>query len=250
MRKATVGTAGGLLITSGLVLGTSASAAAAPAAPADRIFRGEVSSDTAPDCTEAKCVALTFDDGPGKYTDELLDVLDEHDAKATFYVLGSKIGHFEDTVERMAEDGHEVGNHTWDHDDLATLSADQIKDDLERTDRAIADVTGEKPATMRPPYGSLNDTAREAIHHPILLWDVDTLDWQHRDSDKIVDITLNGTDQGSVVLFHDIHESSVEAIPDVLDGLAEQDYQFVTVSDLFEGDLEPGTAYSDARPEQ
>jgi peptidoglycan/xylan/chitin deacetylase (PgdA/CDA1 family) len=195
-------------------------------------------------------VALTFDDGPGKYTDELLDVLDEHDAKATFYVLGSNIDNFEDTVERMAEDGHEVGNHTWDHDDLATLSADQIKDDLERTDRAIADVTGEKPATMRPPYGSLSDTAREAIHHPILLWDVDTLDWQHRDSDKILDITLDETDQGSVVLFHDIHESSVDAIPDVLDELAEQDYEFVTVTDLFEDDLEPGTAYSDARPEQ
>ncbi|GAA1077873.1 polysaccharide deacetylase family protein [Nocardiopsis exhalans] len=250
MRKATVGTTGSLLLASGLVLSASVPAAAAPTAPADRIFRGEDSSDRAPDCTEAKCVALTFDDGPGEYTDELLDVLDEHDAKATFYVLGSKIGKFEDTVERMAEDGHEVGNHTWDHEDLATLSADQIKDDLERTDRAIADVTGEKPATMRPPYGSLSDTAREAIHHPILLWDVDTLDWQHRDSDKILDITLDETDQGSVVLFHDIHESSVDAIPDVLDELADQDYEFVTVTDLFEDDLEPGTAYSDARPKQ
>ena len=237
IRKATVGTTGGLLITSGLLLGAAAPAAAAP-------------SDGAPDCTEVKCVALTFDDGPGQYTDELLDVLYEHDAKATFYVLGSKVDHFKGEVKRMAKEGHEVGNHTWDHDDLATLSAEQIKDDLTRTDEAIAEITGEEPATMRPPYGSLNDTAREAIDHPMLLWDVDTLDWQNRDADKILDITLDETDDGSVVLFHDIHETSVDAIPDVLDELADQEYHFVTVSDLFEDDLESGTAYSDARPKQ
>src|SRR5690606_26115302 len=147
-------------------------------------------------------------DGPGEYTDELLDILEEHNARATFYLLGSKVGGHKDEVRRMAEEGHEVGNHTWKHDDLATLSADEIKDDAERTDEAIAEVTGEKPRTMRPPYGSLDDTAREAVEQPIVLWDVDTLDWQNRDVGKILDITKDETADGSVILLHDIHETS------------------------------------------
>ena len=234
MRKASVGTAGGLLAASGLLLGSAAPAAATP-------------PEEAPDCTEVKCVALTFDDGPGRYTDELLDMLDEHDAKATFYLLGSNVDRYADEVRRMSHEGHEIGNHTWKHDDLTTLSADQIKDDLARTDEAVFEVTGQRPATMRPPYGSLDDTAREAIDHPMVLWDVDTLDWQHRDGDRILDITLDQTGDGSVVLFHDIHQTSVDAIPDVLDGLADRGYHFVTVTDLFDGGLELGTAYTDAR---
>ncbi len=235
MHKTTVGTAGGLLITSGLLLGAAAPASAAP------------TPEKSPDCSKVKCVALTFDDGPGKYTDELLDSLGEHSANATFYLLGSNVGDYEEVVERMAEEGHEVGNHTWDHDDLATLSADQIKDDAQRTDRAIADITGEKPRTMRPPYGSLNDTVREAVEQPIMLWDVDTLDWQNRDADKILDIAKDETAEGSVILLHDIHETSVDAVPDLLDELAGDGYHFVTVSYLFDGELEVGTAYSDAR---
>ncbi|WP_460746658.1 polysaccharide deacetylase family protein [Nocardiopsis oceani] len=234
MHKTRFAAVSGLLIASGLVVGPAAPAAAAPA-------------DETPDCTEDKCVALTFDDGPGQYTDELLDMLDEHDAKATFYVLGSNVDSFTDEVERMAEDGHEVGNHTWDHADLTTISAEEIEEDLDRTDEAISEITGEDPGTMRPPYGALNDTARDAIDHPVLLWDVDTLDWQSRDSDKILDVTLDETTDGSVVLFHDIHETSVDAIPDVLEELEDEDYEFVTVSDLFDDELEPGTAYTDAR---
>ncbi|WP_017586286.1 polysaccharide deacetylase family protein [Nocardiopsis ganjiahuensis] len=237
MHRTTVGTAGGLLITSGLLLGAAAPAAAAPS---------DVSAKS-PDCSKVKCVALTFDDGPGEYTDELLDILEEHNARATFYLLGSKVGSHKAEVRRMAEEGHEVGNHTWKHDDLATLSADEIKDDAERTDEAIAEVTGEKPRTMRPPYGSLDDTAREAVEQPIVLWDVDTLDWQNRDVDKILDITKDETADGSVILLHDIHETSVDAVPGLLDELKGDDFHFVTVSYLFDGDLEAGTAYSDAR---
>ena len=224
---------GGLLTTTGLLTLT-----AAPAAADVR---------QAPDCAEVECVALTFDDGPGEHTDELLDMLDEHDAKATFYVLGSKIDAYTDVVRRMVDQDHEVGNHTWDHADLATLSADQIKDDLKRTDQAIERATGQEPATMRPPYGSLDDTARGAIDKPMLLWDVDTLDWQHRDPAKTVDITTRETGQGSVVLFHDIHKTSVEAIPEVLDRLSDEGYEFVTVSEMMGSDMVGGTAYSDAR---
>ncbi|MDE3722841.1 polysaccharide deacetylase family protein [Nocardiopsis sp. N85] len=236
--KIALGATGGLAVAASVLLFPAAPAAA------DTTLSAEAKNL---DCAQVECVALTFDDGPGPHTDEVLDALDDHDAKATFYVLGSKVGDFTDTVERMADEGHEVGNHTWDHDDLATLSGDAIRDDLARTDKAIEDVTGETPTTMRPPYGSLNDTAREAIDKPIVLWDVDTLDWQSRDSDAVTDVTLQETDKGSVVLFHDIHESTVDAVPDILDGLAEDGYRFVTVSELAGEDMEPGTAITDAR---
>jgi len=199
-------------------------------------------------CEEVKCIALTFDDGPGEYTDELLDTLEENDALATFYVLGSKVEGNTGTLERMRDGGHEIGNHSWKHDDLAGLSADDIEKDMDRTDEAIREVTGEDPQSMRPPYGSLDDTVRETVDQPMVLWDVDTLDWQSRDSDAVTEETLDNAAPGSVVLFHDIHESTVDAIPDVLEGLAQDGYHFVTVDDLFgEDEMEPGSAYSDAR---
>lgn len=234
-----------LAATGGLTL----AALLAPAAPAnaDTTLSTQAKSIQRTDCAKDKCVALTFDDGPGRYTDKVLDALADHDAKATFYLLGSNVDNFPDTVERMADEGHEIGNHSWKHDDLATLSATDIENDLERTDKAIEDITGEKPATMRPPYGSLDDTARQAIDKPIVLWDVDTLDWQSRDTGAVTDIALQETRRGSIVLFHDIHESTANAVPDILDGLAEDGYEFVTVSDLAGDRLEPGVAITDAR---
>ena len=231
MHRAAVG---GVLATTGLLSLTTLPAAAE-------------TERTTPDCDNVKCVALTFDDGPGRYTDELLDILDENDAKATFYLLGSKLDSYTEEVERMVDEDHEVGNHTWDHADLADLSAGEIKEDLDRTDKAIKDVTGQMPTTMRPPYGSLSDTARETIDKPMLLWDVDTLDWQHRDPETTVDIAAEETDEGSVLLFHDIHETTVDAIPDVLDTLSVDGYEFVTVDEMMGSEVESGSAYSDAR---
>ncbi|WP_435113831.1 polysaccharide deacetylase family protein [Nocardiopsis synnemataformans] len=200
------------------------------------------------DCQRLKCVALTFDDGPGEHTDRLLDSLAEYDAHATFYVLGSLVDEFPAPVERMAEEGHELGNHTWKHDDLAKMSADEIRKDIERTNAAVREVTGSDPLTIRPPYGSLNGTVRKTVEQPLVLWDVDTLDWKSRDSEDVSSEALDNTVPGSVVLFHDIHETSVEAIPDVLAGLHRQGYHFVTVSDIFgyQG-MESGDVYTDAR---
>lgn len=202
-----------------------------------------------PDCTKVDCVALTFDDGPGEHTDRLLDILGEHDAKATFYLLGSQVDEYKDEVKRMVMDGHEIGSHSWEHADLTTLSTDEIEDDLDRTDKAINNIIDKDPVTVRPPYGALNDTVRQAVDRPIMLWDVDTLDWQHHNGDKIVDIAGKETSPGSVLLLHDIHKTTVDAVPAVLETLSEDDYEFVTIGDLFQEDLEPGTVYSDARSE-
>ncbi|WP_239643876.1 polysaccharide deacetylase family protein [Nocardiopsis kunsanensis] len=201
-----------------------------------------------PDCSVDRCIALTFDDGPGEHTGRLLDTLDAHGARATFYVLGSKVTDAPGTVERMADEGHEVGNHTWDHPDLTELSQEEIRSELGRTDKAIAAATGSRPKTVRPPYGALDGTVRESVTQPLLLWDVDTLDWQSLDADAVTDAAVEGATEGSVVLFHDIHESTVEAIPHVLRELSAQGYTFVTVGELFDAqDMEPGSAYSDAR---
>lgn len=201
------------------------------------------------DCERLKCVALTFDDGPGEYTDELLDTLDDYDAQATFYLLGSLVGEFPEAVERMAAEGHEVGNHTWEHGDLATMSGAEVTEDVARTNAAIRGVLGTEPRTVRPPYGSLNDTVRQAVDQPLILWDVDTLDWQSLDAGAVSEQALTHAVPGSVVLFHDIHQSSVQAIPSVLEQLHQQGYHFVTVGDMFGGaGLEPGRVYTDARP--
>ncbi|MEV2275523.1 polysaccharide deacetylase family protein [Nocardiopsis sp. NPDC049922] len=201
------------------------------------------------DCQRLKCVALTFDDGPGEHTDDLLDTLDEYDAKATFYVLGSLVGEFPEALERMAAEGHELGNHTWDHDDLSGKSAEAVESDMARTNRAVRDVIGSDPPSMRPPYGALNGTVRKSVGLPIILWDVDTMDWRSRDTDEVAAYAIEHSTSGSVVLFHDIHESSVRAIPDVLTELHRQGFHFVSVTELFDGTLEPGDVYTDARHE-
>ncbi|MFD6100234.1 polysaccharide deacetylase family protein [Nocardiopsis flavescens] len=200
------------------------------------------------DCSRLKCVALTFDDGPGEHTGRLLDMLAEYDARATFYVLGSLVSEFPEVVERTHAEGHEMGNHSWKHDDLAGKSESGVADDIGRTNEAVREVTGIDPPTIRPPYGSLNGTVRKSVEQPLILWDVDTMDWQSRDTDKVAGHALDNTVPGSVVLFHDIHPSTVDAVPEVLEGLHRQGYHFVTVTDLFGLEaLSPGDVFTDAR---
>ncbi|WP_241474695.1 polysaccharide deacetylase family protein [Nocardiopsis xinjiangensis] len=195
-----------------------------------------------------KCIALTFDDGPGAYTDLLLDTLNEHEAAATFYVLGSKVADNTGTLQRMSAEGHEIGNHTWDHQDLTELSSQEIQSELQRTDQAITRATGEEPGTVRPPYGALDQTVRQSVNQPMLLWDVDTRDWESLDSAQVTDAAVQEAAEGSVLLFHDIHASTVEAIPGVLQELEKDGYEFVTVEQLFDGhSMESGSAYSNAR---
>ena len=227
-----------MLLAGGLLLAGPAAASA------------DTSADAAegPDCSVDKCIALTFDDGPGPYTDLLLDTLNEHEAAATFYVLGSKVADNTGTLQRMSAEGHEIGNHTWDHQDLTELPSQEIESELQRTDQAITQATGDEPGTVRPPYGALDQTVRQSVNQPMLLWDVDTRDWESLDSAQVTNVAVQEAAEGSVLLFHDIHASTVEAIPDVLQELKKDGYEFVTVEQLFdEHSMEPGSAYSNAR---
>ncbi|WP_051065441.1 polysaccharide deacetylase family protein [Nocardiopsis potens] len=201
------------------------------------------------DCDRVPCVALTFDDGPGEHTARLLDELDAYSAKATFYLLGQLVAEDPGVVRRIRDEGHELGNHSWKHDDLAGKSGGAVADDLERTAEAIEEAAGAPPLTVRPPYGSFNGTTLENAGAPVLLWDVDTLDWQSRDSGKVADTAVEDARPGSVVLMHDIHASTVDAVPEILRRLHAEGFHFVTVQELFAGTgLEDGTAYH-SRPD-
>ncbi|MFI7108802.1 polysaccharide deacetylase family protein [Nonomuraea sp. NPDC050227] len=200
-----------------------------PAKPAEPAEAGK------PDCRKVKCVALTFDDGPGPYTGTLLRHLAKYQAHATFFVVGQNVGLHPDVVRRTVEAGHELGNHTWSHPDLTRLSPAAIRSQLARTDQAVKSAAGVVPGLVRPPYGATDGDVRRQAHRPLVLWSVDTLDWRYRDSARVARVSLKRVRPGSVILFHDIHPTTVKALPRVLKGLSARGYRFVTVSELFGG---------------
>jgi len=199
-------------------------------------------------------VALTFDDGPSIYTNMILDVLEEHGGRVTFCVLGNRIQYHPDTLRRAVELGSEVIGHSWDHSDLARLNANAITSQITRTTEAIAEVIGHPPPTIfRAPYGNTNSrvisTSRD-LGYSLLHWSVDPQDWQHRDADWIYDFILNRVIDGGIVVLHDVHTTTMEAMVRVIPRLIAEGFQLVTASELiayFYGDLEPGEIYQGLR---
>lgn len=197
----------------------------------------------APDCLKVKCVALTFDDGPGASTGRLLDILAEKRVHATFFVLGKQVRLHPDLVQRAVEDGHEIGDHTWDHKPLTSLPAPRILRQIDRTADEIENAAGIRPDVMRPPVGAINGSVAKLIGLPAILWSVDTRDWQHRDTEKVVDAVREQARAGAVVLMHDIYPATVDAVPRVIDQLRADGYALVTIRELFDTRLKPGRIY-------
>ena len=182
-----------------------------------------------------KVIALTFDDGPGPYTAQLLDILDQHGAKATFFLIGSKVSAQADVLRRMHARGHQLGNHSWSHPELPKLPVGQIAGEIDRTNDAIKQATGVKPTVMRPPYGAVNSVVLEQLRlrgMSSILWSVDTRDWADRNSDIVCSRAVAGAHPGAIILMHDIHQTSVNAVPCTLNALKQQGYSFVTVQGL------------------
>lgn len=180
-----------------------------------------------------KRVALTFDDGPhNTNTPKILELLDKYNAKATFFMLGTRVDFYPDIAKEIVERGHEPGNHTWHHRDLTTLSKAEINLEIERTNVAIKKATGKEPILYRPPYGSINNQVREAVNKPAILWTVDTLDWKSRNAHKVLKEVQKNVEDGSIILMHDIHDTTVEAVALVLEFLDKEGYECVTVSEL------------------
>jgi len=191
-------------------------------------------------------VAITFDDGPGKYTGQLLDALQEYGIKVTFFVQGQFVESRPDLIQRMHAEGHRIGNHTYSHKFLSQVSSDVRRSQLMSTSDAIERVTGSRPTIMRPPggYGS------EAVYveageqgMATIFWDIDPADWKksNKNVNYVCNYLLNHTQKGKIILLHDIHETTVEGFIRALPQLIEHGFTFVTVDELVQ--LEPGDVY-------
>lgn len=192
-------------------------------------------------------VALTFDDGPGPYTERLLKCLKENNAVATFFVVGSSVGRYKDTVKKAYQMGCEIGNHSWDHPQLTQLDGASLAAQISNTNQAIRSATGHNPTLLRPPYGSYNSTVAAAAGMPLILWEVDTLDWKTRNVQSNIQAVLSGAKDGAIILMHDIHLPTVVAAESIIPQLKKKGYQLVTVSELAKykkKTLRNGSAYS------
>ena len=178
-------------------------------------------------------LALTYDDGPGQYTDQLLDCLEENNAHATFFMLGQLISSYPDVPKRMLEIGCELGSHSWDHTQLTTIGIDQAVKQYTDTDAALIEACGQASTVARAPYGSYNQEIIEAVGKPFFMWSLDSLDWSLLDAQQDYDSIMNGdlTD-GSIILMHDIHEPSVQASLQIIPELVNRGYKLVTLSEM------------------
>lgn len=183
---------------------------------------------------EDKVVALTFDDGPSKYTKDILDILKKYDACGTFFLIGNKVSFYGEVLREMLSEENEIGNHSYDHKYLTRLSEEEVKDEINKTQDEIKRVTGYTPTLFRPTYGGYNNTLKSYIDLTFVLWDVDSRDWSVKSTEGIMYNVFKDVKSGSIILFHDNHEYSVNALPSVIKELKKQGYKFVTVSELLE----------------
>jgi peptidoglycan-N-acetylglucosamine deacetylase len=182
-------------------------------------------------------IAMTFDDGPHpENTPRLLNMLSERNIKATFYVIGRSVDLYPQVVRRTVAEGHEIGNHSNTHRLLSKLSDDEIRKELSSCRDAVVRAADVQPRTMRPPYGGLLQRQREWVHaeynYPIILWSVDPLDWKRPGPSVVSSRILAGASNGGIVLAHDLHSQTVDAMPATLDALLRRGFKFVTVSQL------------------
>ena len=180
-------------------------------------------------------LALTFDDGPGEYTQELLDCLEENNAHATFFMLGQNVSVYPDAPKRMLEIGCEIGSHSWDHTQLTTIDLDAVAKQFSDTDNALIEACGQAASVARAPYGDGNTDIYNTVAKPFFMWSLDTEDWRLMDADADYDAVMNGdlTD-GSIILMHDIHQPSVQAAIRFIPELVAKGYKLVTVSEMAE----------------
>lgn len=191
-------------------------------------------------------VAVTYDDGPGPYTDSILSVLEKYNVRATFFAVGSNIAKRHTILKRAVSLGCEIGNHTWNHINLKKASLDEITQQITSTNDAIYNAIGAYPTLYRPTYGSYNESVLSAVPMPAILWSIDTLDWKTRNAESTINCIANQVRDGSIILMHDIHQATAVAAEGVIKHLLKQGYQLVTVSELLSaryGEIVNGKKY-------
>lgn len=194
----------------------------------------EAAQSTAPPVVDdgQKYVAITFDDGPSKYTNKLLDILDKHSVKATFYIVGERISYYPEYLKRAADSGHAFGNHSWDHSNLSKLSDEQKRANLQQTSDKLFEVCGKRPTTIRPPGGNWDRSVKVFDGCNVVYWSVDPEDWKYRNTETVVNNIMSQVGNKSIILLHDLYETSVDAADIVIGKLKEQGYTFVTVDEM------------------
>lgn len=200
------------------------------------------------DDSEYEYVALTFDDGPSKYTDELVDLLNDYNVQATFFVLGYNCKNYPDALTKIIDSGHEIAIHGETHTSFTKLTLEQVNAEITNTTDYIESLGFTASPLVRPPYGSLNEELKQGIDYPFILWSIDTEDWKTKDKEQIKAEIIDNIEAGSIILMHDtsaVHEVNMEVLREILPELTEE-YHFVTVSDLanyYDKNLESGKAY-------
>ncbi|TDE23960.1 polysaccharide deacetylase family protein [Nonomuraea mesophila] len=201
------------------------------------------------DCAQVKCVALTFDDGPGKYAGKLLDTLKKYDVKATFFLEGQYVKSRPSYVKRMVAEGHELGNHSYTHPDFRKVEKWDVRAEIKKTQEAVKKAAGVEPKLLRPPYGmvdlQVSDVATE-FGMPIILWTGGNEDWSSKNATAIKKKSMEVAKPGSIVLMHDWVKQTVDSMPSIVKSLKKKGYHLVTVSEVLKGQdvkLEPGDVY-------
>lgn len=178
-------------------------------------------------------IALTFDDGPHPYyTEQLLKGLKERDARATFFITGKNAREYPEIVKEIYDDGHLIGNHTYNHTQLTSKNRESFKEEIIKTNEAIKEVTGEDTIYVRPPYGSWNKEFEKELNMFPVLWTIDPLDWCSSNVSCIVDTVCAKAGENEIILMHDQYKSTVTAAFKIVDRLKEEGYEFVTVDEL------------------
>lgn len=191
-----------------------------------------------------KVVALTFDDGPNPNTTPVaLELLKKYNAKATFFMVGRSVAGNEDIIKQVVAEGHQIGNHSWSHPLLTKVTLEQAKSQINDTTEVLKKASGQDVHIMRPPYGGINSAIQAAVSQSFILWDVDTLDWKNRNTASIMK-EVQKTQSGSIILMHDIHQTSIDALPSVLQYLTEQGFELVTIDELMGDQLELHQKYT------
>ena len=189
--------------------------------------------DTFVDCFATPCVALTFDDGPGPYTPQILEILDEFEARATFYVVGQQVTSWPRMLTLLVEAGHDIGNHTMSHPKLSQLSVAEQAAEINGLDELLGKQFGIMPTTVRPPFGDTPDAPLpDPANRPVVMWSVDSLDWRKRTANAIVDEVLADVGAGDIILMHELYQRSVDALPEILTELNRRGLTVVSVADL------------------
>lgn len=203
----------------------------------------ETSEPPSVDTSGQKLIAFTFDDGPGPYTKTLIEELNKRGAKATFFMLGQRAENYGETIKFMYESGHQLGSHTYSHKDITKISNDEFLSEMQRTDDAIKSACGQPASAFRPPYGAYNAEKLGLQDKTPTHWSVDTMDWKTKNAESVKNHILTHAKDGSIVLMHDIYETSAQGAIAAIDALQAEGFKFVTVNELVTRNGDPITTH-------